>query len=157
MLNVNTSKNPASVIISQEGGSPATPSMSSSGTMRKRAPPKQKEPELQFFEMTVLAFILSHPSSKTIMTLDRNALFDECKSVHKSFHEWPNWINHRLTRVVLEEKFIKEQAQKSMTMLGRSSAQRSSTANSLFMMTSQPQSTTHSRSGSSRFGPASNR
>lgn len=106
--------------------------MNSSGTSRKsRAPPKRKEPELEFFEMTVLAFILSHPSSKTIMTLDRNKMYDDCKKVHKSFHEWPNWINQTLTRIVLEEKYNKAQ----MT-LARTSTQRStSTANSLFMMT----------------------
>ena len=53
--------------------------MNSSGTRKTRAPPKRKEPEVEFFEMTVLAFILSHPSSKTIMTLDRDKLWDECR------------------------------------------------------------------------------
>jgi len=57
--------------------------------------------------MTVLAFILTHSSSKNIMTLDRNKLFDECLKVHKSFQEWPNWINATLTRIVLNEKYNK--------------------------------------------------
>ena len=106
MLHINTTKNPGSIIVQSETESPATQSMNSSGTSRKsRAQPKRKEPELEFFEMTVLAFILSHPSSKTIMTLDRNKMYDDCKKVHKSFHEWPTWINQTLTRVVLEEKF----------------------------------------------------
>ena len=55
-------------------------------TRKVRAPPKRKDPEKEFFEMTVLAFILSHPSSKSIMTVDRNELFEDCKLAHKSFH-----------------------------------------------------------------------
>ena len=42
------------------------------------------------------------------MTLDRNKLFEECQKIHKSFHEWPTWINQTLTRIVLNEKYNKE-------------------------------------------------
>ena len=43
------------------------------------------------------------------MTIDRNELFDQCKKVHKSFHEWPTWINQTLTRIILNEKYNKAQ------------------------------------------------
>lgn len=82
-------------------------SSTSTNARKSRSIAQRKEPEREFFEMTVLAFILTHPSSKNIMTLDRNKLFDECHKVHKSFQEWPNWINATLTRIVLNEKYNK--------------------------------------------------
>ena len=67
----------------------------------------RKEPEREFFEMTVLAFQLKHPMSLTVLTVDRDKLFMECRKVHKSFQDWPDWINSTLTRVVLNEKYNK--------------------------------------------------
>ena len=58
--------------------------------------------------MTVLAFQLSHPASKSLMTVDRNKLLKECKKMHASFHEWPRWIIATLTRVMLNERYNKE-------------------------------------------------
>ena len=40
---------------------------------------QRKEPEREFFEMTVLSFQLCNPTSKAIMTLDRNQMFKDCK------------------------------------------------------------------------------
>ena len=58
---------------------------SSCATPRKRSSTKRKEPEREFFEMTVLAFQLAHSNSKSLMELDRNKLFYECKSEHPMF------------------------------------------------------------------------
>ena len=77
-------------------------------TRRRRAQKGRKEPELEFFEMTVLAFQLSHPNCKTILTVDRSKLYQECRAVHKSFHEWPRWINATLTRIMLNERYNKQ-------------------------------------------------
>ena len=68
----------------------------------------RKDPEREFFEMTVLAFQLSHSSHKSLMTLDRNKLYFQCKSEHPMFKDWPNWVNATLTRVMLNEKYNKE-------------------------------------------------
>lgn len=59
------------------------------GRPRTKSNNQRKEPEREFFEMTVLSFQLSHPMSTTIMTLDRNKLFSDCKTAHASFHLWP--------------------------------------------------------------------
>ena len=101
-----------------------------------------------------MAFVLSHPSSKNIMTLDRSKLFEECRKIHKSFHEWPKWINQTLTRIVLNEKYNKAQnPSQAMTesvriqekiQTGRSS-RRSPNTNSLNL-------TSQSGSNSSRSG-----
>ena len=102
-------------------------SMVAPSTRKVRPPPKRKDPEKEFFEMTVLAFILSHPSSKSIMTVDRNELFDQCKLTHKSFHEWPNWINQTLTRIVLNEKYNRAHVGQAMreSVLVQSNLERS--------------------------------
>lgn len=92
-----------------------TESNVSSTRNNKKSVAKRNEPEREFFEMTVLSFILTHPSSKNIMTMDRTNLFDECTKTHKSFHEWPTWINSTMTRIVLNEKYNKAQAAGSMT------------------------------------------
>lgn len=84
-------------------------SSTSTSARKSRSIAQRKDPEQEFFEMTVLSFILSHPSSKTVMTLDRNRLYDECRKLHKSFHEWPEWINSTLTRYILNEKYNKVQ------------------------------------------------
>ena len=55
--------------------------------------------------MTVLAFQLKHPHSKTVMIVDREKLYTECRKQHRSFHEWPDWISSTLTRVILNEKY----------------------------------------------------
>ena len=78
-------------------------------TRRRRAQKGRKEPELEFFEMTVLAFQLSHPNSKTLLKVDRQQMYEECKAAHSSFHEWPRWINATLTRIMLNERYNKEQ------------------------------------------------
>jgi len=46
------------------------------------------------------------------MVIDRNKLFFDCKSQHKSFHEWPRWINSTLTRIMLNEKYNNEKDMK---------------------------------------------
>ena len=81
-----------------------TQSIVSSGSNRTSKAVK-KTPEQEFFEMTVLSFQLCHSNSKTIFSIDRNKMYDECRRAHKSFHLWPEWINSTLTRIVLNEKY----------------------------------------------------
>ena len=82
--------------------------MGSSSKKLRKSQALRKEPEIEFFEMTVLAFQLCHPASKSLMKIDRISMLSECRSEQPSFHEWPRWINAYLTRVMLNERINKE-------------------------------------------------
>jgi len=35
-------------------------------------------------------------------------LYRDCHEQHKSFHDWPRWINATLTRIMLNERYNNE-------------------------------------------------
>ena len=75
---------------------------------RRRPQAQRKDPEREFFEMTICAFQLNYPSCKSLLRVDRSRLFNECKAVHSSFHYWPEWIRMTLMRVVLNDRYMKK-------------------------------------------------
>ena len=69
---------------------------------------KRKDPEREFFEMTVLAYQLRNVKKSTsIMKIDRSSLYKECLKMKKGFEFWPEWIEQTVTRILISEQYRK--------------------------------------------------
>ena len=69
---------------------------------------KRKDPEREFFEMTVLAYQLRNvKKSVMIMKIDRSKLYFECLKINKGFEYWPEWIEQTVTRILISEQYKK--------------------------------------------------
>ena len=84
-----------------------------SRTARVRSIAQRKDPEREFFEMTVLAYQLRNVKKSTsIMKLDRTALYFECLKLKKGFEYYPEWIAETVTRILITEQYKKSKAKK---------------------------------------------
>ena len=82
-----------------------------SRTARVRSIATRKDPEREFFEMTVLAYQLRNVKKSTsIMRIDRSALYFECLKIKKGFEYWPEWIEQTVTRILISEQYKKSKA-----------------------------------------------
>ena len=68
----------------------------------------RKDPQREFFEMTVLAYQIRHQKkSPTIMKINRTELYHECVKTKKGFEQWPEWIEHRVTKILINDVYNK--------------------------------------------------
>ena len=66
--------------------------------------PDRKNPEREFFELTVLSYQLKNQEAcPSLMLVDRSALYKECKKIDKPFQFWPEWIEQEMTKRMLND------------------------------------------------------
>lgn len=71
------------------------------GPQRERKLGGRKEPEEEFFSMTLVAQIMAHPMQNLIidMITDAGKLYNICKQTSKKpFFLWPVWIADYITK-----------------------------------------------------------
>ena len=69
----------------------------------------RKDPQREFFEMTVLAYqIRNQKKSPSIMKINRSDLYHECVKTKKGFEEWPEWIEQRVTKILINDAYSKK-------------------------------------------------
>jgi hypothetical protein len=80
---------------------------SSETVLRRKSVSGRKEPEEEFFSMTLVSQIMCHQKKNLIISLqqDSTKLYKLCQKNNRAFFEWPKWIANYLE---LELKKIKE-------------------------------------------------
>eukprot|EP00352_Strombidinopsis_acuminata_P002707 CAMPEP_0176382068 /NCGR_PEP_ID=MMETSP0126-20121128/32376_1 /TAXON_ID=141414 ORGANISM="Strombidinopsis acuminatum, Strain SPMC142" /NCGR_SAMPLE_ID=MMETSP0126 /ASSEMBLY_ACC=CAM_ASM_000229 /LENGTH=83 /DNA_ID=CAMNT_0017746251 /DNA_START=1 /DNA_END=252 /DNA_ORIENTATION=- len=78
--------------------SPMSGAELSTSTRTARKAPKRKDPELEFFHMTILAkmMVMTHPNKNILISniaSQEEKLFKQCKRDSKKFYDWPQWID----------------------------------------------------------------
>ena len=78
-------------------------------TTSQRSKGARKDPQREFFEMTVLAYqIRNQKKSPTIMKINRTDLYYECIETKKGFEEWPEWIEKKVTEIIIKDVYNKQ-------------------------------------------------
>jgi len=54
--------------------------------------PKRKDPEQEFFKMSLVAYKLNNPNSTTLPNTDPAFMFRAVKKTDLAFYHWPDWI-----------------------------------------------------------------
>ena len=79
-----------------------------SRTTQGKVSGSRKDPQREFFEMTVLAYQIRHQKkSPTIMKINRTELYHECIKTKKGFETWPEWIEQRVTKILISDVYNK--------------------------------------------------
>ena len=76
----------------------------------KKALALRKEPEEEFFYMTLVAQIMISPMQNALIDIvtDAKAIFLKCKkTAKKDFYDWPKWIQGYLSDVLKEKEHEK--------------------------------------------------
>ena len=59
--------------------------------------------------MTVLAYqIRNQKKSPTIMKINRTDLYYECIETKKGFELWPEWIEKKVTEIIIKDVYNKQ-------------------------------------------------
>ena len=52
----------------------------------------RKDPNEEFFKMTLLSYKLNHPETSCLMDSGSGELYKKVKESKKPFYKWPDWI-----------------------------------------------------------------
>lgn len=103
---------PAAAAVQSEEIIPRNSISLSKKKTRPRVLNSRKEPEEEFFSMTLVAFVMSHPKKDQIIDLikETESLYKVCRmGGNRPFYEWPGWIQ---SYIVLELKKISQRREK---------------------------------------------
>ena len=77
----------------------------------KKALALRKEPEEEFFYMSLVAQIMISPMQNALIDIvtDAKAIFLQCKrTAKKDFYDWPKWISQYLADVLKDKEHEKQ-------------------------------------------------
>lgn len=69
-----------------------------------RMPVIRKDPNEEFFKMTLLAYKLNNSKQGALLKVSPMEMFIEVKKTGLPFHKWSEWIDSYLTRSLKERK-----------------------------------------------------
>lgn len=70
---------------------------------RHRRLGERKDAHTEFFHLLVVAYKINNVKVfPHIITIDADKLYSEAKREGKTFNQWPKWVDHQLTKVMLK-------------------------------------------------------
>ena len=67
---------------------------------------ERKDAHTEFFHLLVVAYKINNVKVfPKIITVDADKLYQEAKGEGRAFNEWPKWVEHRLTQVMLKRYY----------------------------------------------------
>lgn len=65
----------------------------------KASEQKRKDPEQEFFKMTLVVYKLNYPTSANLPNTEPAFMFKACKKTELPFFKWPDWIKEQMERL----------------------------------------------------------
>jgi len=73
--------------------------------MSRLANYNRKDPNEEFFKMTLLSFKINSKISSKVFEIDSTELYKDCQKSKLPFYKWPRWIENTLMRRILSQKY----------------------------------------------------
>jgi len=70
-----------------------------------KMPSIRRDPNEEFFKMSLLSFKLNHPDEASILGIDPDKLYKEVLRTGLPFHQWGDWIDGFLNKNLINKEY----------------------------------------------------
>ena len=70
-----------------------------------KMPAKRKDPNEEFFKMSLLSFKLNHPKQAEILKINPDKLYEEVLHSGVPFYQWGDWIDSYLNKNLINKEY----------------------------------------------------